>query len=111
MDRIIRYAKTVQEVIIEHQSFANQAGNQHYECVFDTANNRFLLVDVGWQNDERFYAIVIHIDIIEGKLWIQRDATEDGIVDALLAAGVPKDHIVLGYRSPFIRQFTEFAVA
>jgi XisI protein len=111
MDRINQYAKAAQEVILEHQSFAKQAGNQHYECVFDTANNHFLLVEVGWQNDERFYASVIHIDIIEGKLWIQRDATEDGIVDALLDRNIPKDHIVLGYRSPFIRQFTEFAVA
>lgn len=111
MDRINQYAQTVQEVIIEHQSFANQSGNQNYECVFDTVNNRFLLVEVGWQNDERFYAIVVHIDIIEGKLWIQRDATEDGIIDSLLELGIPKDHIVLGYHSPFIRQFTEFAVA
>ncbi|MEZ0612214.1 XisI protein [Fibrella sp. WM1] len=111
MDRISQYADVVQQVITTHKQFAEQAGVQHYETVFDTVQHRYLLIEVGWNKDERSYTNVIHVDIIDGKLWIQRDATEDGIVDALLDANVPKEHIVLGYRSPFIRQFTEFAVA
>jgi hypothetical protein len=111
MDRIEHYAAIVRAVINEHSEFAQKAGIHTYEAVFDTVNHRYLLIDVGWQNDERSYTNVIHIDIVDGKLWIQRDATEEGVVDALLEANIPKEHIVLGYRSPFIRQFTEFAVA
>jgi hypothetical protein len=54
---------------------------------------------------------LVHIDIINGKMWIQRDGTEDGIANELVRAGVPKDRIVLGFRSPAIRKHTEFAVA
>jgi hypothetical protein len=111
MDRIAQYAAIVQQVILAHKQFAEQAGVQDYETVFDTVNHRYLLIEVGWEGTKRFYTNVIHIDIIDGKLWIQRDATEDGVVDAFLEANVPKDHIVLAYRSPFLRQYTEFAVA
>ncbi|BAY29391.1 fdxN element excision controlling factor protein [Nostoc carneum NIES-2107] len=37
--------------------------------------------------------------------------TEEGVASDLLAAGVPKEDIVLGFRHPKIRQHTGFAVA
>jgi XisI protein len=36
---------------------------------------------------------------------------EDDIAANLVAAGVPKEDIVLGFQSPFMRQFTEYAVS
>ena len=45
------------------------------------------------------------------KFWIHRDLTEQGIASQLLAAGVSKESIVLAFRSPFNRQFTELATA
>lgn len=36
---------------------------------------------------------------------------EDGIVDRLLEAGVPKEDIVLAFHHPLLRSRTEFAVA
>ncbi|MDJ0501899.1 MAG: element excision factor XisI family protein [Nostocales cyanobacterium LE14-WE4] len=37
--------------------------------------------------------------------------TEDDIAANFVTAGVPKDDIVLGFQSPFMRQFTEYAVS
>ncbi|HBY77183.1 MAG TPA: XisI protein, partial [Cyanobacteria bacterium UBA11148] len=53
---------------------------------------------------------LLHIDIIDGKLWIQHDGTEEGIADELVAAGVTKDSIVLGFKSVERRKLTELAV-
>ncbi|MGB3207023.1 MAG: element excision factor XisI family protein, partial [Crinalium sp.] len=39
----------------------------------------------------------------------QRDFTEVGVANELLAAGVPKQDIVLGFQAPYKRKFTEFA--
>lgn len=39
------------------------------------------------------------------------DGTEYGIANDLLAAGIPKDKIVLGFKSPESRKYTDFAVA
>ncbi|MCE2401184.1 XisI protein [Candidatus Poribacteria bacterium] len=40
---------------------------------------------------------------------IQQDNTE-GIAPELERFGIPKEHIVLGFRSPDIRQYTGYAV-
>jgi XisI protein len=71
----------------------------------------YLLMDVGWEKQKRIHGCLIHIQIINEKIWIQRDGTEDGITNALVEAGIPKHHIVLGFQSEDIRPFTEFAVA
>jgi hypothetical protein len=70
-----------------------------------------MVVSVGWQKVKRIHGCLIHIDIINGKVWIQRDGTEHGIANELVAAGIPKDQIVLGFYTPEVRQHTEFAVA
>ena len=44
-------------------------------------------------------------------MWIRCDNTEDGIATELVAAGVPKEDIVLGFKSEAMRRDTEFAVA
>lgn len=54
---------------------------------------------------------MIHIEIIDGKVWIQRDWTEEVVAGELVEAGIPKIDIVLGFKPPEIRPYTEFAVA
>ena len=51
----------------------------------------------------------IHIDIKDNKIWIQSDGTEVGVANELVEAGVPRQNIVLGFKSPFKRQFTRYA--
>ncbi|MFM6911441.1 MAG: XisI protein, partial [Dolichospermum sp.] len=68
------------------------------------------VLDMGWNNDKYLHATPIHIDVINQKIWIQYDDTEEGIANDLIAAGVPKEDIVLGFRHPRIRPFTTFAV-
>ncbi|WP_228287852.1 element excision factor XisI family protein [Thiothrix subterranea] len=45
--------------------------------------------------------------MIDGKIWIQYD----GVATELLEAGVPKAHIVLGFRHPNERKYSGLAVA
>jgi hypothetical protein len=52
----------------------------------------------------------MHVDIRDGKFWIEHDGTEYGIANELVDAGVPKEHIVLAFHEPELRQYTEFAV-
>jgi hypothetical protein len=37
--------------------------------------------------------------------------TEEGVVTDLVEAGIPANEIVLGFRHPKLRQYTDFAVA
>jgi hypothetical protein len=65
---------------------------------------------VGWQGGKRVHGSLIHVDIIDGKFWVQRDGTERGIARDLLDAGIPRDRIVLAFRSEELRKESEFAV-
>jgi hypothetical protein len=54
--------------------------------------------------------IIVHIDIKDEKIWIQRNNTEINLADRLVEMGVVKEHIVIGFQSPFTRQFSGYAV-
>jgi XisI protein len=53
----------------------------------------------------------LHLDIKNEKVWIQHNGTEANIADELIDLGVSKTDIVLGFHSPYKRQFTDFAVS
>jgi XisI protein len=59
----------------------------------------------------RFSGELPHLDIKDGKIWIQWNGTEDDIAAELVALGVPKHDIVLGFHTPVLRQYTEYAVS
>ncbi|MEM9538776.1 MAG: XisI protein [Cyanobacteria bacterium P01_E01_bin.42] len=112
MDSLItRYREAIAKVF---QDYADYLGNDEYseiELVFDRDRDRYLFVETGWQNGSRIYGTLLHIDIIDGKLWIQHDGTEDGIANELVAAGIPKNCIVLAFYPLEERKHAEFAVS
>lgn len=110
MDKLDIYRQIIETVLTEYTRVPYAYGDIQTETVFDRVNDRYLLMNVGWDNNRRVHGSLVHIDIINGKLWIQRDGTEHGIAKELVRAGIPKDHIVLGFRPPEIRQYTEYAV-
>ncbi len=101
----------VERVLMEYAEFLGDDSISVCELVFDRRQDRYLLVEVGWENGYRVYGTLLHIDIQNDKLWIQHDGTEDGVADELASAGVPKQSIVLAFRPASLRAHTEFAVA
>ena len=68
---------------------------------------------VGWHNQQRVYWPVLHVDIMDNKIWIQQDGTEVGIANELVELGVPQqdiEDVLLGFDPPNLRHLTEFAV-
>lgn len=106
----ITYQQLIQDIITNYAHKHPQDNDIETQMIFDPVNNHYLLLYVGWQEEKQIYGCPIHVDIKDNKFWIQRDLTEDGIVNQLLKAGVSKENIVLGFRSPFNRQFTDFAI-
>lgn len=111
MDTLDAYREVIEQVLTEYARIPYAHGDIQTETVFDRANDHYLLVNVGWFGDRRIHGDIVHLDIIDGKVWIQYDGTEDGIANELVRAGVPKERIVLGFQQPEVRQYTEFAVA
>lgn len=73
--------------------------------------NHFLLLHEGWENDRRVHGCVVHAQIRNGKIWIHYDGIEDGITNELVAAGIPKDCIVLAFHPLKVREYTGYAIS
>ena len=111
MDSLETYREIIERVLSDYAAVPYAHGDFKTEVVFDSGRDRYLLIDVGWDGKRRVHGCIVHIDIIDGKPWIQRDGTEQGIALDLEQAGIPKEHIVLGFREPELRQYTGYAVA
>jgi hypothetical protein len=85
--------------------------NLKSKTVFDESSNIYMVLVEGWQDVKRLHGCLVHVEISDGKIWIQQDGTENGVANELLAAGIPKDRIVLAFKSPQSRVHSGFAVA
>jgi XisI protein len=101
----------IESIIREYARIPYSYGEIQIQTVFDREQDHYLLMLVGWEGIRREHGCLVHVDLIDGKFWIQRDGTERGIAQELLDTGVPKDRIVLAFRSPAKRLLTDFAVA
>ncbi|GAK49335.1 FdxN element excision controlling factor protein [Candidatus Moduliflexus flocculans] len=110
MEKITQYQQYVQQVLSEYAQLSQSDDSIEVELSFDSVRNHYHIFNVGWEKKRRIYGCVIHVDIKDGKIWIQHDGTEAVIADEFLKLGVPKEDIVLAFHSPFRRQFTGFAV-
>jgi hypothetical protein len=110
MDKMTRYGNLVAEIVRKYGAHKPWNGEVEVETIFLPAQGHYQLMSVGWDGQDRIHGCQLHVDIKEGKIWIQHDGTEEGIANRLVAAGVPKEDIVLAFHSPFMRRFSDFAV-
>ena len=110
MDKAAHYGTRVQEILREYGSYKHAVGDIEIERIFVPEKGHYQLMCVRWHRQHRFHGCTLHIGVKDGKNWIQHDGTEEGIANRLVAAGVPREDIVLAFHSPFKRKFTGFAV-
>jgi hypothetical protein len=98
MDSINRYRELVQNILTEYAQIPYAHGDIQCETVLDHAADRYVLMLVGWEGIRRVHGCLIHVDIRDGKIWIQRDGTERGVARDLIDAGVPREQIILAFQ-------------
>jgi hypothetical protein len=76
----------------------------------ETLRERYQVMDIGWSNNRRVYDCDLHLDIINGKIWVQQNMTEMQIGQTLMDKGVAKEDIVLGFQAPYAREYSGFAI-
>lgn len=110
MDKVNWYRQLIQELMTERAKLRAPNDPVQSQLIFDRESDHYQLVNAGWKNNNtRIYGCLWHVDIIDGKIWVQHDGAEDAIADQLVAKGVPSQEIVLAYHAPHVRQYTEFA--
>ena len=111
MDKLEKYRNIIEKILTKYAASPYAYDDIERRTMFDRENDSYLLYIVGWGNRRRYHGIVTHLDIINGKIYIQHDGTEDGIATDLEREGVPKSDIVLAFHAPELRKYTEYAVA
>ena len=110
MDKLTRYREIARRVVEEYARHKPSNGQIDSYPVIDPVGDHYMAVNVGWDRYYRIQGPYVHLDIIDGKVWIQYDGTNRPVADELEEAGVPKEDIVLGEKPPEVRPLTGYGV-
>ncbi len=110
MDKLANYREIMEKVLTEYGAIPYSHGDFISKVIVDRNCNNFLIMNIGWDGRKRVHGCLVHLELIDGKIWIQRDGIEYGIGQDLLDSGIPKEDIVLAFHNPDIRKYTGFAV-
>ena len=110
MDTIERYRQCIEQVMHGYESFRTSRKGVDAKLIVDAARRHYLLIYVGWDGPRWVHHVAVHIELRDDKVWLQCDNTDLVVAEDLVAAGIPKTSIVLGFRAPEVRQYTEYAI-
>ena len=112
MGKVECYRDVIRDVLLSLTEYHYANADVTNEAVFDEGRDRYLIVSAGWEGrTRRVYHTLVHLDIIDGKVSIQRDGTENGVGYELEASGIPKSDIVPAFHPENVRPYTGYAVA
>ena len=111
MERVERYRQCIRKLLSQQARLEKPNPDVECQLVFDWEHDHYQLLDVGWEGLKRIYNCFIHLDIKDGKIWIQRNMTEVDIAGEFVKMGVSEDDIVLGLHPPYKHPHTGFGVA
>jgi len=111
LEKISRYRSIIKQILSQYAAYKPSHGEIEIQTLFDLESNHYQVLGVGWNKKERIYGCSIHLDIKDGKIWIQINNTELDIGQTLVEMGVPKEDIVIGFQPAYIRKVSGYAIA
>jgi hypothetical protein len=111
MDKIVKYREYVQKLITDRAKPSIDQEEIEVQLLMDSVRDHYQWMNVGWDGFKRIYQCLIHLDIKDGKIWIQQNWTEDDLAAELVELGVPHEDIILGLQPPFKRPYTDYGAA
>ncbi len=110
MDKLSRYREIVAKLVREYAANKPTHGEIESYPVIDPIGDHYLAVQAGWDRRRRIQGAFLHIDIINEKIWIQFNGTDQRIASELVVAGVAKEDIVLAEKPIDVRPHTGYAI-
>lgn len=110
VNKSTQYQEIVQRLLLRYAESKPAYGEFEVETIFDTQQDRYQIVHLGWHHKRWVHHCPIHLDIRNEKIWIFANSTEHDIAADLVKLGVPKQDIVLGFHPPFMRELSDYAV-
>lgn len=109
MDILEAYRDTIKALLADYAAVPISNGEIDCYTVFDTEQDHYQVMNIGWDGHRRVYGCVLHLDIKDGKIWIQHNMTEMRVAQELVERGIESNKVVLGFQAPDMRQYTGYA--
>jgi hypothetical protein len=110
MDRMNQDRELIERVLCE-TARRYASGDTRTLTAFDRNTDQYLVFEEGWEGYKRLHYTFVHVELRDGKFWIQKDNTEYGVAADLIDAGIPNERIVLAFQHEQRRKWGEFAAA
>lgn len=112
MDKLTHYRSLIKQLLTDRANLmrSQPLPGEEVLCLLEENTDNYLLLRVGWLRGERLYSPTLHIRIIDHKIQIEQDWTDDFVAD-LIAAGIPRTDIVFAFTPPELRSLPDYAVA
>lgn len=105
-----QYRKWISELLAKYAAGWPSTEEVESQLVLDQERDHYLWLRVGWKESEPIYHNIIHCDIKKGKIWLQRNMTDQDLAEDLVELGVPREDIVLGFQPGYARPYTDYGV-
>ena len=111
MDQLARYRGIIREVLEGYAAwFRKPDGSVRADVFYDPSRDAFALIYQGWNRRRRIHNMAFHLELIDGQVWVQWDATDRPVAEELVRAGIPREDIVLGEKPADVRPHTGYGV-
>ncbi len=112
MDKLEKYRRILRGIINEYAGYKPRYTPFDWVPICDDENGEYVLMSIGWDAQEKHkYHSIFHFRIKNNKVYVEQDNTDADPVGQMIAAGIPKEDIVLAFHSPSQRKLTDFAIA
>jgi hypothetical protein len=106
------YSNAIQQILTEYAEYMTTDDDVlQIETLFDTKRHHYQIVVLGWQNNKRIYHNLIHLDIINGQIWVQNNNTQFTLIEDFDRLNIPRKALVNGLISARRRQFRDYELA
>ncbi|MGB3300457.1 MAG: XisI protein, partial [Phormidesmis sp.] len=94
MDKLENYRQAVRQLL--SRFVKSETGDEEIESqlIFDDERGHYQWLELGWKDSLRMYHCFVHIDIRDGKVWLQRNMTDQDLAEDLVEMGVLRKDIV-----------------
>jgi XisI protein len=107
---IDQWRETLEKILQYYADIPYRYGEVSTYVLVSRDLNHYMLMQEGWEKTRRIHGTIVHAEIRSGKIWMHYDGIEDSVTEELVAAGIPKNRIVLAFHPPHIREHTGYAI-
>ena len=100
MDKILNFQNFIIKALTVFCEKGPKNKSYKYQTILDKENHHYLVQSIGWKNGIRVYKVLIHFDIIDNKIWVQENRTEEDFQNELQEFQILKEDIIIGYLEP-----------